>query len=49
MTHEQLAKYIGTAREVVSRALKKLNADGVITAERGVIVIKDLTALIEHI
>jgi len=49
VTHEQLAKYIGTAREVVSRTLKKLNADGVITAERGVIVIKDLTALIEHI
>lgn len=49
VTHEQLAKYIGTAREVVSRTLKKLSADGVISAERGVIVIKDLTALIEHI
>ena len=29
--------------------MKKLSADGVISAERGVIVIKDLTALIEHI
>ena len=49
VTHEQLAKYIGTAREVVSRTLKKLTADGVISAERGFVVIKDPTALIKLI
>ena len=49
VTHEQLAKYIGTAREVVSRTLKKLTSYGVISAERGSIVIKDVKALIELI
>ena len=49
VTHEQLAKYIGTAREVVSRTLKKLTSDGVISAERGSIGIKDVKALIELI
>ena len=49
VTHEQLAKYIGTAREVVSRTLKKLSRDGAISAERGIITIKDMNRLIKLI
>lgn len=44
-THEQIAKHVGTAREVVTRTLKKMAGDGVITAERGFVVIKDKPAL----
>lgn len=40
-THEQIAKYIGSAREVVSRMLKVFQAKGVLTQSRGVIHIID--------
>ena len=44
-THEQLAKHIGTAREVGSRTLKRLSAEGVVSLERGTVVIKDKSRL----
>lgn len=39
ITHQQLASEIGTAREVISRLLKQMEKDGIITLERGVIII----------
>ena len=41
LTHEQIAKYMGTAREVISRMVKYFVAEGVITSSRGSINIKD--------
>jgi CRP/FNR family transcriptional regulator len=40
-THEQIARYVGTAREVVSRTLGRLAASGAVELERGVIIIRD--------
>jgi CRP/FNR family transcriptional regulator len=34
LTHEQIARYMGSAREVVSRMLKKFAADGLVLASR---------------
>ena len=34
LTHEQIAKYIGSAREVVSRMLKYFSSEGLVTASR---------------
>lgn len=44
-THEQLALEIGTAREVVSRHLKALEAEGLLKTHRGSIEIPDAGAL----
>ncbi|MDD3413878.1 MAG: Crp/Fnr family transcriptional regulator [Lachnospiraceae bacterium] len=41
MTHEQIAKYLGTAREVVSRMLKYFSEEGYVTLKRGGISITD--------
>ena len=41
MTHETIARHLGTAREVVTRILKHLAADGVIEVTRKGIVIRD--------
>ena len=41
MTHEQIARHLGTAREVVSRMLKHMAADGVIEVTRKCIQITD--------
>lgn len=49
-THETLAEEVGTAREVISRHLKKLETQGLLRLERGIILIEDpaaLTALCE--
>lgn len=40
ITHQKLAKEIGTAREVISRLLKQLEKSNVIKLDRGVINIK---------
>ncbi len=40
-TQEQIAKYIGSAREVVSRMLKVFQANGILTQSRGIIHILD--------
>lgn len=45
LTHEQIAKYMGTAREVISRMVKYFVAEGVITSSRGSINITDKTKL----
>jgi CRP/FNR family transcriptional regulator len=34
MTHEQIARHLGTAREVVTRMLKHMSADGIIEVTR---------------
>lgn len=45
LTHEQIAKYIGSAREVVSRELKQWEKAGIVTLFRGGVDIKDDGAL----
>lgn len=40
-THQDIALAIGTAREVVSRRLKRLEADGIVALERGSVRILD--------
>jgi len=41
LTHEQIAKYMGSAREVVSRMLKYFASEGIVEVSRGGIKIKD--------
>ena len=43
--HEQIARYVGTAREVVSRTLGRLASSGALELERGVIIIRDKSKL----
>ncbi len=45
VTHEALAEEVGTAREVISRHLKKMQTQGLLELQRGVIQLKDKTAL----
>jgi CRP/FNR family transcriptional regulator len=45
MTHEQIAKHIGSAREVVSRMLRYLSEEGIVEVARGGITIKDKAKL----
>ncbi len=39
LTHEQIAKYMGSAREVVSRMLKYFSTEGIISSSRGGITV----------
>lgn len=41
LTHEQIAKYMGSAREVVSRMLKYFSEEGMVKLSRGGITILD--------
>ena len=41
LTHEQIAKYMGSAREVVSRMLKYFSSEGLVEVSRGGIKILD--------
>jgi len=41
MTHEQIAKYLGTAREVVTRMLKYFSTEGLVSLSRGDVTITD--------
>ena len=41
LTHEQIARYMGSAREVISRMVKYFVAEGVIISSRGSITIVD--------
>ena len=41
LTHEQIAKYIGSAREVVSRMLKYFTNEGIVEASRKGVLILD--------
>lgn len=45
MTHEQIAKYVGSAREVVSRMLKYFEEEGYVRLSRGKIQVLDEDAL----
>lgn len=45
MTHEQIAKYVGSAREVVSRMLKYFEEEGYVKLSRGMITVLDEDAL----
>ncbi len=45
MTHEQIAKYIGSAREVVSRMLKYFEKEGFVKLSRGKIEVIDKVQL----
>jgi CRP/FNR family transcriptional regulator len=44
-THQQIADELGTAREVITRLLKDLEADGKLTLQRGLISLIDKQAL----
>jgi CRP/FNR family transcriptional regulator len=46
LTHEQIANHLGTAREVISRMLKYLSNEGLVSVSRKGIVILDRKALI---
>lgn len=48
MTHEAVAREVGTRREVASRILKGLEQDGVVALERGVIRVRDSDALADR-
>lgn len=45
LTHEQMARYMGTAREVVSRLVKYFGQEGWVESARGSLKIKDKKAL----
>ena len=45
LTHEQIAQYTSSAREVVARTTKRFSEDGLIESSRGRIIIKNLDAL----
>lgn len=45
MTHETVAKHVGTVREVVSRMLKYFEQEGWVLLKRGSILLKDKKAL----
>ena len=46
LTHAQIAKYMGSAREVVSRMLKRFEADGLVKLTRGGILLLNKKRLI---
>jgi CRP/FNR family transcriptional regulator len=45
ITHEQAARYVGSAREVVTRMLKYFASEGIVELSRGGIKILDKTKL----
>lgn len=47
LTHEQIAKYIGSAREVVSRMLKYFSDEGIVSTGRNGIEILDKKRLLQ--
>ena len=47
LTHEQIAKYMGSAREVVSKMLKNFERDGIVKLQRGGVLIMDKQKLRE--
>ena len=47
MTHDQIARNLGTAREVVTRMLKYFQRENAVELSRGVIRIKDKDKLFQ--
>lgn len=45
LTHEQIARYMGSAREVVSRMMKYFASEGILTSHRGEITLVDIEKL----
>ena len=45
LTHEQIARYMGSAREVVSRMLKYFSEEGIVRLSRGAVEITDKNQL----
>lgn len=45
MTHEQIAQYTNSAREVVARMLKRFASEGLVVFQRGCITLTDIDAL----
>ena len=45
MTHEQIAQYTNSAREVVARMLKRFANEGLVEFKRGRITLKDISSL----
>ncbi len=45
LTHEQIAKYMGSAREVVTRMLKYFSSEGIVELSRGGITVVDVKRL----
>ena len=45
MTHEQIAVQVSSAREVVTRMLKRFASDGLVEMKRGSIRLKDIDGL----
>ncbi len=45
LTHEQIAKYMGSAREVVSRMLKYFSSEGYVELSRGGVTLTDFEGL----
>lgn len=45
MTHEKLAKYLCSAREVITRMLRQFADEGIVTLNRGTITVRDKTKL----
>lgn len=46
ITHDEIANHIGSSREVITRMLKHLQDDDLITLKRGKIIINDINKLI---
>ena len=44
-THEELARDLGSAREVVTRMLRRFSEEGLVELSRGVVTVKDVKGL----
>ena len=49
LTHEQIAKYMGSAREVITRMLRTFSKEGILQSGRGDIKILDKTKLRKYL
>ena len=45
LTHDEIARHLGSAREVVSRMLKRFAEDGLVTLSRGALTVIDKAGL----
>lgn len=45
MTHEQIAQYVNSAREVVARMMKRFSSDGLVELKRGTVILKNTAEL----
>lgn len=47
MTHEEIARQVNSAREVVARMLKRFSEEGLVSLKRGTVIIENIDALRE--